>query len=198
MYWRVFIDYNRNGVFTDAGEQVTSFNVTTSGNTSRTFTIPSTAALGTTRMRVVAKYSAYATSCETFTYGEVEDYTINITASTANSRSISAAEPTLEPATIDTFDEKEPDSQMVEATSEADIQVFPNPVTDKVTVSLNDDNFSFKRIKLFNSRGKEIYIREISSQKGEISFDMLNQLPGAYYLYVSDGIKPKTIKIIKD
>lgn len=198
MYWRVFIDYNRNGVFTDAGEQVTSFNVTTSGNTSRTFTIPSTAALGTTRMRVVAKYSAYATSCETFTYGEVEDYTINITASTANARTISAAEPTFEPTATDVFDTKEQESQMVVAPSEADIQVFPNPVTDRVTVRLSDTDFSIKKIKLFNSRGKEIFIREISSQKGEISFDMLNQLPGAYYLYVSDGIKPKTIKIIKD
>jgi hypothetical protein len=31
-----------------------------------------------TRMRVSMKYNAYPTPCETFTYGEVEDYTANI------------------------------------------------------------------------------------------------------------------------
>ncbi|NJM80572.1 MAG: T9SS type A sorting domain-containing protein [Flavobacterium sp.] len=32
-------------------------------------------------MRVTMKYNASPTSCETFTYGQVEDYTVNITSS---------------------------------------------------------------------------------------------------------------------
>jgi agmatine deiminase len=75
-YWRIWIDYNHDGDFADTGEQVFS----KSGKTSVTgsFT-PSTSALtGTTRMRVSMKYSSYPTSCQTFSYGEVEDYTANI------------------------------------------------------------------------------------------------------------------------
>jgi hypothetical protein len=40
-----------------------------------TFTVPTSALAGTTRMRVSMKYNAAQTACETFAYGEVEDYT---------------------------------------------------------------------------------------------------------------------------
>jgi hypothetical protein len=42
------------------------------------FTIPATATDGATRMRVSMKYNAIPTSCEAFSYGEVEDYTVNL------------------------------------------------------------------------------------------------------------------------
>ncbi|MCK4761425.1 MAG: M6 family metalloprotease domain-containing protein, partial [Candidatus Aminicenantes bacterium] len=74
-YWVIWIDFNADGDFTDSGEQVFSGNGTStvSGN----FTVPSGAS-GITRMRVTMKYNAAPTSCETFTYGEVEDYTVDI------------------------------------------------------------------------------------------------------------------------
>jgi uncharacterized membrane protein len=75
-YWRIFIDYNKDGDFADTGETV--FSKTGSAAVTGTFTISSSASTGNTRMRVTMKYSAYAASCGTFTYGEVEDYTANI------------------------------------------------------------------------------------------------------------------------
>ena len=77
--YAVFIDYNQNGVFTDAGETVWSKTASTTTPVSGTFTIPTTATLGATRMRVSMKYNGVPTSCEAFSYGQVEDYTINIT-----------------------------------------------------------------------------------------------------------------------
>jgi len=77
--YRVWIDYNRDGDFLDAGEQVFNRNRTTATPISGSFTIPTTALLGSTRMRVSMKYNASPTSCETFSFGEVEDYTVNIT-----------------------------------------------------------------------------------------------------------------------
>ncbi len=77
-YWTVYIDYNHDGDFTDAGEQVTSG----SGKAALTkaFTVSTTATSGATRMRVILHYgSSRTTTCGTFTYGEVEDYTVNIT-----------------------------------------------------------------------------------------------------------------------
>jgi hypothetical protein len=81
-----YIDYNSDGDFTDAGEQVfTSINFTgvlaTNGGIikSGTVNIPCTAVIGETRLRIAYGEQATApTSCGTVSWGEVEDYTINI------------------------------------------------------------------------------------------------------------------------
>jgi chitodextrinase len=78
--YRVWIDYNRDGDFLDSGEQVVNVTRTTATPIARSFTVPSTALIGSTRMRVSMKYNASPTSCEIFADGEVEDYTVNITA----------------------------------------------------------------------------------------------------------------------
>lgn len=78
--YAVWIDYNQNGIFTDAGELVWSKTASKTTPVSGTFTIPATATLGITRMRVSMKYNGVPTSCETFSYGQVEDYSVNITA----------------------------------------------------------------------------------------------------------------------
>ena len=79
--YAVFIDYNKDGDFTDAGETVWTKTVSKTTPVNGTFTVPASAATGTTRMRVSMKYNGVPTSCESFNYGEVEDYTVNIVAS---------------------------------------------------------------------------------------------------------------------
>jgi len=75
-YWKVWIDYNKDGDFADSGEQIYAG----SGKTAKTssFTVSSSASTGSTRMRVSMKYGSTPTYCETFAEGEVEDYTANI------------------------------------------------------------------------------------------------------------------------
>ncbi|MDR2206890.1 MAG: GEVED domain-containing protein [Flavobacteriaceae bacterium] len=75
----VWIDYNQDGDFDDAGEKAMASGQHTSpwiGNIS----IPSTATLGDTRMRVRLDYANAAGNnpCGTTSYGQVEDYTLNI------------------------------------------------------------------------------------------------------------------------
>ncbi len=74
-YWKIWIDYNGDSDFTDSGEEVFSGNGTS--NVTGSFTVPQGMNI-VTRMRVSMKYNGAPTSCETFTYGEVEDYTVNI------------------------------------------------------------------------------------------------------------------------
>ena len=76
--YRVWIDYNQDGDFVDSGEQVYSRARTKATPISGSFTVPTAALSGATRMRVSMKYNANPTSCETFSYGEVEDYTVII------------------------------------------------------------------------------------------------------------------------
>ena len=74
----VWIDYNRDGDFTDAGEQVFSQGNTQATSVSGSFTIPSGAVENSTRMRVTMRYNQVPGPCDSFTYGEVEDYTVII------------------------------------------------------------------------------------------------------------------------
>jgi PKD repeat protein len=74
-YWKIWIDYNGDHDFTDTGEEV--FSGSGSSTVSGSFTVASGIDI-TTRMRVTMKYNGAPTSCETFTYGEVEDYTADI------------------------------------------------------------------------------------------------------------------------
>jgi hypothetical protein len=78
-----WIDFNHNGVFTDSGE---SFSLGSATNVASgqpllsplSITIPSTATVGSTRMRITVSYDLGINSCSSAFDGEVEDYTINI------------------------------------------------------------------------------------------------------------------------
>lgn len=81
----IWIDYNHNGLFTDAGEQIYfELNQATSPrNINGTTIIPMSALTGTTVMRVVcADLSSWVNfnPCTAYTYGETEDYVISISA----------------------------------------------------------------------------------------------------------------------
>ncbi|WP_232731487.1 GEVED domain-containing protein [Tenacibaculum sp. SZ-18] len=78
--YAVFIDYNQDGDFTDSGETVWTQSATQNTPVSGSFAIPAGATEGATRMRISMKYNGVPTSCETFSYGEVEDYTVVIVA----------------------------------------------------------------------------------------------------------------------
>ena len=76
--YSVWIDYNDDQDFDDAGEQVWSKAASTNTPNSGSFTVPTNTSGTSVRMRVSMKYNGIPTSCETFTYGEVEDYTVNL------------------------------------------------------------------------------------------------------------------------
>lgn len=82
--YAVWIDYNKDGDFTDSGELVWSKAPSKDTPNSGTFTVPTGASIGATTMRVSMQYNEIPTSCQSFTYGEVEDYTVNISAATAD------------------------------------------------------------------------------------------------------------------
>lgn len=83
--WTVWIDYNKDGDFTDAGETVVTVSPGVIGQTTANITIPTTATIGYTRMRIAMKYStATTTPCTNYNQGEVEDYTLNIAPSLQN------------------------------------------------------------------------------------------------------------------
>ncbi|MDY0144038.1 MAG: GEVED domain-containing protein, partial [Bacteroidales bacterium] len=78
-----WIDWDQDGSFGDVDESyIVGSNVSEVGPHTVSITPPAGAALGTTRMRVSVKYNGAPSSCETFSYGEVEDYSVNVTTAT--------------------------------------------------------------------------------------------------------------------
>jgi vibriolysin len=80
-YWKIWIDYNDDHDFDDTGED--EFSGYGTSVVSGSFTV-NPGIDKVTQMRVSMKYAAYPTSCETFSYGEVEDYTANVVSGGAN------------------------------------------------------------------------------------------------------------------
>ncbi len=75
----VFIDWNQNGILTDAGESNILSN-NGGGSFSGTVNVPSGATLGITRMRVMMSYNVTPEPCNANAsfYGETEDYSVNV------------------------------------------------------------------------------------------------------------------------
>ncbi|MHA7055643.1 fibronectin type III domain-containing protein [Aquimarina sp. M1] len=119
--YSVWIDYNQNGSFTDAGEQVWTQAATQTTPVSGAFTVPASATNGNTRMRVSMKYNGVPTSCESFQYGEVEDYSVTIGASTGDTQTPTA------PTGLAASDVKE-----------TTVTLSWNPATDNVGVTAYD------------------------------------------------------------
>ena len=88
LFWRVWVDLNADGDFTDVGEQIINQNVVFTNGTfldnQSTFLTPANATLGSTRLRMAMKYGSPPEPCETFDRGEVEDYTVQITEGVQN------------------------------------------------------------------------------------------------------------------
>nr|WP_321234048.1 immunoglobulin-like domain-containing protein [uncultured Psychroserpens sp.] len=74
--YSVWIDYNKDGDFDDPGEQVFTQGNTQASPINGSFIIPDGTSGQSTRMRVSMKYNGLPNPCETFAYGEVEDYTV--------------------------------------------------------------------------------------------------------------------------
>lgn len=84
----IWIDYNQDGDYTDAGEEVFKESLTATGprNVTGNFTVPFTSLTGTTTMRVIVAEGfagATLTPCLAYSYGETEDFLIDISPSTA-------------------------------------------------------------------------------------------------------------------
>ncbi|PIF31972.1 putative secreted protein (Por secretion system target) [Flavobacterium sp. 9] len=170
--YAVFIDYNQDGDFSDSGETVYTKAASTASTATGSITIPATATLGTTRLRVSMKYNAIPTSCESFSYGQVEDYTINITASGAiASEDIAAG--------------------LVETVETSSFALYPNPVGGELNVSFaNSEGYSFR---IINTLGQQLKTGQLSGNLVDVS----NLSTGIYIIELNKGDKRIVKKFVK-
>lgn len=163
-YFTVYIDYNQNGLFTDAGETVAKVEGTKA--VSKAFTIPTTALNGPTRMRVQMQYGAYETNpCASYTYGGVQDYTVNITGN----------------ATVEI-------GAPVTAQDLAGIKLYPNPAQNDLTIQFNSDNDGNVHMNVYNLTGQRVISGETTASTGGNIVDInTSQLSNGVYIFELDN-----------
>jgi hypothetical protein len=99
-YIYAWIDWNQNGTLNDAGEEyIVVSNSSAAGPHTLSITPPVTALNGNTRMRVMVDWNnAVPNPCRNATWGEAEDYTVNVTGGVAPPPSFASI--TWSPATF--------------------------------------------------------------------------------------------------
>jgi hypothetical protein len=164
-YWRVWIDFNRDGDFTDAGEMVLVADGTT-GDVSGSLYIPNQVPTGITKMRVSMRYGSANESCGTFPYGEVEDYSILIMDSNAGEEVANRS---------DIAD------QFVQA---ADlVHLYPNPSTGRAVLEYTAVEKARLRLQFYNTLGQLQKTQVIVVQPGLNRMELdLQDLPVGIYL----------------
>lgn len=173
-YATAWIDWNQDLDFDDAGEEYQLGTVTNSSDMATdlspfSITIPSTAALGATKMRVVCNYNGYQNDpCATGYDGEVEDYRLNVV--------------------ID-------DVGITENNSLEGVMIHPNPTESIVYIELNEV-VNQSNLKVVNSIGKEVQcgVRELGDR---IEVDLSGNSNGIYYLKLKLEGQSKTFKLVK-
>jgi Zn-dependent metalloprotease len=174
-YWSVWIDLNRDGDFADSGEQLVNRSSTSSATLTSTFTLPATASLGTTRMRVTMQYNAAPSNCGSFNYGEVEDYTVNITGTGVIASNFISAEVQQEPLLTK-------------------YSVSPNPVRDIVKISTAENTpYQVQLISLYGE-----VLQTIPASSNEVQVDMSKLTKGVYVISVKTEKGVMNTKVIKE
>ena len=183
-YWKVYIDYNGNGVFTDVGELVVSGSSASAATLSGTFTVPSTAKTGNTRMRLVMSDASATTSCNSYSYGETEDYTVTITGgaalltATAGVAGLTSLTGTVTPIGNELAKQ---------------LEVYPNPASDAVRLVL-PGNAEATSVMLTDVRGARV----IGATFSNGTLDISSLARGMYTLSVSDGQKVFHQRFVKE
>jgi len=171
--FKIFIDYNQNGSFADAGEKVFASDTTKGAHTKTgTFTVPLNAVLGNTMMRVVCKETtdtSTISSCGTYSYGETEDYLVNITSLAG-----------------------------IEENTISGITIYPNPANGLFNITTSNANFTELMISVFDIQGKEVFSaldKNISSNYNK-QINLEGLAKGIYYIKLNTGTGVKIQKLI--
>jgi len=178
-YWHVWIDYDHNGTF-DSDEEMVSGSSSSADKLSASFDVPTDALLGETRMRVTMKYNSAASPCETFTYGEVEDYTVNIT----DNMNYNISD--FGNGNAEKLSNKKPD---------ANVKVYPNPASNHITLEINA-GIRNGTVDIFTPQGSLVKTVQINSDYKEI--DIADLPSGVYIIKVPDEREPFVKQFIKE
>ena len=77
-YYRVWVDWNNDGVFTNAAPELVLSNASYAATLAGTIPVPATTALGNYRVRTSSSFSGVVTPCGPAPYGNYVDFTLSV------------------------------------------------------------------------------------------------------------------------
>jgi len=173
-FWTVWIDYNQDGYFQEASEKILNFTTIDTEPIKLKFYVPNTALNGKTWMRIQMKRNGYATSCEEFEFGEVEDYGITIV---------------------------NPNGLISESTNSVkEIKAYPNPFNQNVNVQFIASAFVDVNIAVYDLQGNKLINKDVFSVKGknDIALEGGSDLTDGVYIVKIKGEQiNETIRLVK-
>ena len=158
-YFTVWLDIDLDGQFTAPEERIYDPGTTTTAALSGNFTVPITASLGPTRMRVVMQYNgAVPNGCTNFTFGETEDYCVNL-----------INEVGIEQNEVD-----------------PEVRVYPSPADEELFIELGA-GFATGRpsIEMFDNTGRSVLTRSLRS--GPTALRIAHLADGHYHYRITDN-----------
>ena len=162
--WRVWIDFNNDGDF--RGDEESVLSASGKGVVHGSFTIPADAVFGNTRMRIMMQRSEIPEPCQNISFGEVEDYSVNI-----------------KPILVGI------EEQGFVVPPKVELTAYPNPTTGRVTLNINPGNETVLHMDLVSSTG-QILNQEVLHNQGVAltrSLDLSGLPNGMYYLVLKTG-----------
>ncbi|MFN7118556.1 MAG: GEVED domain-containing protein, partial [Saprospiraceae bacterium] len=167
-YWRIWIDFNRDGDFMDAEEEVLIADGVVNDLTAN-IRIPINAAIGTTRMRIAMRYGAPTGACGIFPYGEVEDYTKTIHSNT-NINDLATGRSTM-------------NALSGVLPIPANLQLYPNTTKKQVWLHYEATQAGVLQLSIHNSQGQALQQATYALHQGKNTFELaLEALPAGTYL----------------
>ena len=172
-----------------------------------TFRVSNSAKSGPTTMRVAMAYGRFFNGCQSFTYGEVEDYTVNISVDGAGGVGTGGAGAGITGAAQSRSDVMvevlEPAVQLpLGTTLEADfaaatpsINVYPNPVNSLLTIDLDQVTAENAKLRIFNSVGQQIHQQSLSTDtQQQVLLDVSDYKDGMYLITIEQGKQQPLLK----
>ena len=165
--FRIYVDFNADGDFDDAGELAFDPGFAHNGPMNGTLAVPQFNASGLVRMRVMMKFATVSSSlpkpCESFGFGQVEDYCVELRPAGASS--------------VDDFSEK---TGMFRA--------FPQPATQQVTLRFP---LGFapdaSDLRAWDVTGRAVPVKATRTADGDIQISTSGWLSGIYHIRTTVG-----------
>ena len=117
------------------------------------------------------KYNANASSCETFSYGEVEDYTVNVSSS----------------------------GRVENQSLITDFTIFPNPAVSQTTLRFNSEKTMNVKINVYDAVGRQVQFISLENVIGthDETLEVSELKPGIYHIFVEANGKRESYKLVK-
>jgi hypothetical protein len=174
-YWDVYVDYNRDGDFTDANELAATQAVIV-GQASFNLTIPANAVPGLTTMRIVLSRDQNSNDCVLSGHGETEDYSLYI-------------QPTAQDYTLHALQTDDRNDALKGDATLLDWSMQPNPAAEKVVLQYTSPDAAPNHITLMDMTGRVVLQQNNDAVEGMNTVQLnIGQLqPGVYHVVLKTG-----------